>query len=553
MTEKKGVLKVFISSTYRDLKEVRKLLIQGIEEALEAVAMERFPPGDEPFHEKIIEYLNGSDVCVFIIEEYYGTIIEGCEIRTGKCGDCNGNISYTHCEYRNALLAGKPYIVYIVKNDMLDILSKIPKFDLKSTREIEILGFLKRNNIDISKIPLFSGYTVEQIKELWNITKDENRERLEQFRKEIRGLCREMDIFKREDYYLFYETIVEDLKNSIVEWYKKKKIKFADFVGRRKELQELLTKIHENKPVCVVGTAGIGKTSLVQLELLLEKLSGRKIYALFKRYSYDYTNAGYSLARGKFNDCIFAKQLTLMDILNLVFQEHVKLNEILEMDKNDQISVLIDELNRERSVLFIDDFQDADRNVEELVHACSNNLDAGAVVVGSRREEDFFSTVGPLTGLRGTDLREMIKVFAKTHSVRKYIKGNLNSWSKEIFRITQGHPMLVDVIVRNASVFPDLKGIAGVMDVKNQKTVNEIMNRLIYQILTDEELRFIRFLSSLPGPVTKRQLDMIDNGKISESIIRKGFLQWKEEGLIFTFDVIKELVETRAASESPNP
>ena len=54
MDEKKGILKVFISSTYRDLKEVRGLLIQRVEEALEAVAMEKFLPGDGSPHEKSI-------------------------------------------------------------------------------------------------------------------------------------------------------------------------------------------------------------------------------------------------------------------------------------------------------------------------------------------------------------------------------------------------------------------------------------------------------------------------------------------------------------------
>ena len=59
---------MFISSTYRDLKEVRGLLIEDIEGALETVAMEKFVPSDRYAHQETIRELESSDICIFIIE-----------------------------------------------------------------------------------------------------------------------------------------------------------------------------------------------------------------------------------------------------------------------------------------------------------------------------------------------------------------------------------------------------------------------------------------------------------------------------------------------------
>ncbi|KYK38853.1 MAG: hypothetical protein AYK18_00660 [Theionarchaea archaeon DG-70] len=550
---KKGILKVFISSTYKDLKEARGLLIQGIEEVLEAVAMEKFPPSDESSHKKSIDYLEESNICVFIIEDCYGTVIKNCTLRTDECGECKGDISYTHCEYRRALQAGIPHIVYIIENEILDVLSNVKKFDLESTRESDILGFLKRNNINTSRASLFFGYTIEQLEELEKIAKDKNRGRLEQFKKEIRGLYRHKKISKREDYYTFCEIVLEDLKEKVLEWYKKGKIQFADFAGRREELEELLARLHEKNSVCVVGTGGIGKTSLIQLGLLLEKLSGRKIYALFEEYSYNHTKVGYPFAKKRFHETTFAEQLTLIDVLKLVFKKRYDLEDILRMDRNTQISNLIEELDRENSILFIDDLQDSEKDVRDFVFKCGNNLSSGAVVAGVREKKGCYSTIGPLSGMKGHDLERMILLLAETHSVKKYVKDNLGTWRREISKIAQGHPMLVDIIVKNANVFPDcteLKGITHIKNIEDQEVVNEVMDRLIRKILTNEELEAIRTLSVFRNPVDKGVFDIVGGEKVLGSIIRKGFLNWNRENkLVFTFNVVKELLNIDTQKE----
>lgn len=549
--EQKGILKIFISSTYRDLKEVRKLLTAEIDASLEAVAMEKFCPSDKSSHKESIGHLEDSDVCVFIIGDYYGTLIKDCKVKIDKCGNCTGNISYTHCEYRRALQINKPHLVYVIKNEIIDVLTCAQKLDIESTEENEILGFLKRNRIDNTRASLFLGYTVEQVEEFWKMAKDEKRERVERFKEEIQGLFRPVRISRKEDYYPFCETVRKDLKERIIRWYQDGRILFKDFAGRRKELGELLTKINEMKSVCVVGTGGIGKTSLIQLGLLLEKLSGRKIYSFLEEYSYNYTRAGYPFAKGRFVEALFSERVTLPDILKLVFQKDVRREDILIMDENDQFSVLTKELDREGSILFVDDLQDADENVKRFIYMCGNNLGNGAIVAGIRKGGGCFSTIGPLSGMRDTDLQEMITVLAKIHFKEEYIR-DLDTWSREVFRITQGHPILVDILVRNANKFPNcgkLKGITGVTKVEEQNAVNEVMNRLISDILTEGELKILKILSIFHFPVNGRVLEMIEGETILYGIIEKGFLDWSNSKLVFTFEAIRELLEINVPVE----
>jgi len=301
--------------------------------------------------------------------------------------------------------------------------------------------------------------------------------------------------------------------------------------------------------VCVVGTGGVGKTSLIQVGLLLERLSGRDVYALLKEYSYKYTRAGYSPAKEKFKWSTFSGKLTLMDVLELVFAEDVRLKSIRKMDRDEQISLLISELDRENSILFVDDLQDADEGVKQAVFASGNNLTKGAVVAGTREKGNCYSAVGPLTGLHGTDLQDMIDVLKET---QPEMKVDLALWSSEIFRITQGHPMLVDIMVKNAPHFSDvekLKEIKGVQKVTDQKTVNEVMERLIRNILTEEELKTIGILSVFPVPVDKKFVDIIGGEEKVNGIIDKWLLWWDKGRLVFTFDAVRQLLETEAPKE----
>jgi len=99
---------IFISSTYEELKEQRKMLVDSILK-LDYIpsGMEMFSAGDANEFEVIKKAIDLSDIYVVLVGARYGTVknIEG-EIK-----------SYTQLEYEYATQeANKPHIVYILEN-----------------------------------------------------------------------------------------------------------------------------------------------------------------------------------------------------------------------------------------------------------------------------------------------------------------------------------------------------------------------------------------------------------------------------------------------------
>lgn len=538
-----GIIRVFISSTLRDFKEVRKLLFQKLEKTLEAVAMERFIPVDNPPHDEAIQYLDESDISIFIIGDYYGSVIDECRIRKDECGDCPGNISYTQCEYERVCRAEKPHAVYIVENEISNVLANIEELTPN------ILDILNRNDTR------FSGYTLEEIMELWKMARDKNKKRLNDFKRKISKseLYARKRISRREEYQDVAQSIAEDLSTNIIRWYGERRIQFVDFAGRREELRKLLEMLDKEKFLCVVGIGGIGKTSLIQLALLLENLSGRHIYAIFREHSYKYTKQGYMPAKGKFRWRIFKKWLESADILDIVLEGNEKLEEIKKMDNESQVACLVEALNSKQSILFIDDFQYARKEVRDLIYMCGNRLSGGVIIVGVRENINCQSTI-VLSGIGKSDLKEMILFMARKHFTAKFIENNLDAWFEKIAEITQGHPILVDIIVRNADVFPNVKELDGIVTpihLENsdyQEIVDDIMKRLINEILTEEELKAIKYLSEFETPVRKERWEEYGKKQFWDRIVKKGLLAWEGEDkkLIFTFDAIRELLRMKS-------
>ncbi|MDY6959915.1 MAG: DUF4062 domain-containing protein, partial [Halobacteriota archaeon] len=113
------MLRVFVCSTFKDLKGERRQLLEELDEALTGVGMERFIPDGRPSQVVGIDNLEKNDIAIFLISPNYGSLLKDCKIQ--DCDpDCpmlkdNGAISYTHCEYYAARFKeGKPHQTYIV-------------------------------------------------------------------------------------------------------------------------------------------------------------------------------------------------------------------------------------------------------------------------------------------------------------------------------------------------------------------------------------------------------------------------------------------------------
>ena len=95
---------VFVSSTYEDLQEERKEVMQALLE-LECIpsGMELFPASNEDQWSLIKRVIDDSDYYIVIIGGRYGSLN-------------NEGMSYTEMEYRYALDTGKPIIAFLHKN-----------------------------------------------------------------------------------------------------------------------------------------------------------------------------------------------------------------------------------------------------------------------------------------------------------------------------------------------------------------------------------------------------------------------------------------------------
>lgn len=105
----KKKLQVFISSTYKDLRDERQAAVSAILKAGHIPAgMELFTSGDESQMETIKRWIDESDVFMLILGGRYGSI------------EPTTSLSYTELEYDYAVNSGKPYFAVVIDDDALD-------------------------------------------------------------------------------------------------------------------------------------------------------------------------------------------------------------------------------------------------------------------------------------------------------------------------------------------------------------------------------------------------------------------------------------------------
>jgi hypothetical protein len=349
------MLRVFLSSTFRDLKGERRQLLDKLNQTLGDVGMENFIPDGRTSHEISIEELRRSDVAIFLISPYYGSLIDECKIMDCKA-DCplknkTGSISYTHCEYKIALAENKPHQAYIVDGDW------------------DIINELKDKNQDnwfniLDDTQFRDRYSSEEFNHFFKITKI-----LLKFKEEAEfELCPRITEVGR---------VTSDLANNIVKCYREKKIDLMDFCGRRSTLAELIEKMSES--VEIYGVGGIGKTSLVQVSLLIQKLKGKRIIAIGTRQSY-LTGSGYKHFKEKCTEELYeviGGKVTLEDVaIALGIHEN-----LLGKEDPDKINIILDNINKRNISIFIDDFHLSDDNIKKLVNQANCSI-----VLASKRK-----------------------------------------------------------------------------------------------------------------------------------------------------------------------
>ena len=117
------MLKIFLSSTYRDLAEYRSKILEKLNAAFKGVGMEQFIPDGSNSQEVCIgnlKQMKESGVVLFLISPYYGSLMDKCSLKKDCKADCpmktgTGRISYTHCEYNTTVVEGILHQTYLIE------------------------------------------------------------------------------------------------------------------------------------------------------------------------------------------------------------------------------------------------------------------------------------------------------------------------------------------------------------------------------------------------------------------------------------------------------
>ena len=500
------MLNIFLSSTFRDLKDTRTEIIRKLDSVFEGVGMEKFIPDGSSSQEVCIGNLKKmryNGVVIFLISPYYGSLINSCSIKEDCKAECpmkagEGQISYTHCEYKTALAEGILHQTYLIEAgwDAPDLKNELLQF--RNEIGEEYLGFI---NIDKFKV----------------------------------------------------DKIGEHLAENIVKWHRAKKLRFDKFCNRREELNAIINNIHSK--VEVHGLGGVGKTSLIQIALLIQRLKGKEIITIGTRKSYA-SGSGYENFREKCKDIQYRvesrNQINLYDVINALAKILPNFEEIRKKPKNEVIELLTDFIrNRENFLLFIDDFHLADKDVKELV----KNVDT--VIYSSRKKAHLARREISIVGIDEKDRIDLINIFSEEEIPEK---------TKELIKnLTEGHPVATELLVKNYQRinFDKLKDF----DLKNasETQIEDFHKRVIEEILSSipEALTLIKNLSiintDLRTNINRESVEnssgLVNINKVFNELLDTAMLKKKKgkEGIYeFTFKHVQDALEDIATSENHN-
>ncbi len=521
-----GMLKVFISSSLKDLKPERQSLINRINESLSAIGMESFVSDGRTSQEIALlddkMGLKNCDLAIFIISPYYGTLINECHIIDCKA-DCEfkrdktKKISYTHCEYKFAIAEKIPMQIYIIDRDW----NIIKKFKELGLEEVDWNTFIKHNEI--------KNLDPDYAEHLFSV-----KDQVTEFREEIeKNFCPRIDA--SED----ISIISDALSENIVNWYNEGKINIKDFCGRRKELKELLEKMDDS--VEVYGVGGIGKTTLIHVALLIEKLRGKKILSIGKKQSY-FSGSGFNFFKEKCKSSLFeitGEIISINDILDALNLLSTTKNEGLK----EKIRLIGNKISDDNLIIFVDDFHLADNTVKELVKSSKGFVVSSKAITGIARNELH------LSGIEESERDFLIDLIC-----RRLGKSISEIAREKIKQIAEGHPVSTEILVRNFDRidFKELEDYKrDALNLSNPDHVQEFLKRVINDILTKESFDLLKLLSmintALENDINKKIIEKtFTNSNVNSlflEIIDRGFLrkkQQKENIFEFSFKHIQD-------------
>ncbi|NVM43891.1 MAG: DUF4062 domain-containing protein [Candidatus Lokiarchaeota archaeon] len=493
-----------MSSTFRDLAEPRANILDKLDTVFEGVGMEEFIPDGSNSQEVCIRDLKKSDIVIFLISPYYGTLMDTCSLISECKADCpmktgKGCISYTHCEYKNTISEGILHQTYLVEKG----------WDAKDLKK-EALEF--RDEIG---------------KEMWKGIQDVNDTSL------VKLIC-------------------NNLAKRIIEWHTLDILNFQQFCDREEIFNELINNI--DGKVEVYGVGGIGKTALIQVALLIQKLKGKKIISIGIPKSYA-SGSGFESFRLKCkNDQYIAvsqKEITINDVINALAGARILFDpeEFIKKPKNELVELLAKKLrNEENLTVFIDDFHLATKDVVNLVKSLDN------IILSSRKNTYIAKTEICVIGVDEEDREDLIKIYSREELPKKV---------KDIIKkISEGHPLSTELLVKNYQNinFEKLKDFN--LEYADDKQVKDFYKRVIEEIYSSNKKALVLLKNlavintdlknNINREVVYQSYEIDDVKKYFKELVDTGMLkkrEGKEETYEFQFVHIQDALEDIASHE----
>lgn len=430
--EAKTLSKIYLSyETGSKFKTSKNRIIQELDTAFRKAGIGSYISDIWASHEICINNLKNCDFAFCLIFPSYGSLMNDCTLKEDCKAECpmktgEGRISYNHCEYKTIRAEGILHFTYVIDEG-------------------------------------WDKYPTEVSKEASEFKEEFNQE-----------MYRLVNI---DDPNLI-KLITNNLADLIIRWYSMGKMEIPNFSGRKEALMDLMENIDDK--IEILGVGGIGKTTLIQVALLLQKLKGREILAV-ETAKFNYTGIGYEPFREYCRDCLFETEqssvITIYDIYNALGHLIPEIDGLIKKPKNELIRILSEFINkREDLILFIDDFHLATDDVVDMVESVDR------IIIASRKRSYLVRKEIYLTGLDEEDREELIKIFSPE------IPDNI---VKIISKIAEGHPVSTKLLVKNYQKinFDKLKDFNLVDAGDNQ--IKDFYCRLLEEILSTNELSFI--------------------------------------------------------------
>ncbi len=510
------MLKVFISSTSRDLRSIRGSLLTELDNVLKSVGMEKFAPDGTLSQLMSVNKLMECDIVIFLISPHYGSLIDKCIIPDCRVEDCpmkdGRKISYTHCEFKVALAYKKPHMTYVID------------FNWKALEFLSNNKVLQMNVTNFKNEEAFYGMDDDVINHYMD-----KLEYLLEFSKD----------FSNESFYEIHvinQTKVVDLirnhlAKNIGKWHKEKKISLIDFCDRHDELFDLLEKMEDK--VELIGVGGIGKTSLIQIALLINKLKGRKIIAIGPRQSYN-TGSGYNIFKKKCKEFIYDDisgiNITISDVVESLQHFIPNIDEIRKKSNIEKLKVASKVIENNKIIYFIDDFHFASEEIIELAKHTNN------IIISSRKDLNIPQLQRiVLSGIPKKDLDSLINIYSNKFQIKL-----TDSMRQTIKNFSEGHPVSTALLVFNCDKidFTELQSFKDSIDFLNPDDILDYLSRLIEEIFKSnkEALTLLKDLavinSDLDKNIDRSILKQVYKGKnfvtLFNQLIDSGMLKVKD-------------------------